>query len=184
MNQFDLIDRFRSILPMVKKWIEDTLEKHNANAIPVISLPFSRLKDIFPTNLLKKAKAVVVKGMVPFPPLSSMGLTELSSMENMSMAGVTYEDTFFVNHLYKTESMHFHEIVHVVQWARLGIDNFLLAYGYGLIQFGYRDSPLEKMAYSLQAKFDNGEVSGDIISIIQQETDAIWDKVYKFISAV
>ncbi|ABW67430.1 hypothetical protein [Desulfosudis oleivorans] len=184
MNQFDLIERFRSILPIVEKWIEDTLEKHNADARPVISLPFSRLKAIFPPDLLNKAKSVVVKGMVPFPPLSRMGLPELSSMENMPMVGVTYKDTFFVNHLYQSESLHFHEMVHVVQWERLGIENFLLAYGYGLIQFGYQGSSLEKMAYSLQAKFDNGELPGDIVSIIQQETDAIWDKVYKFIATV
>jgi len=184
MNQLDLIDKFRSILPMVKKWIEDTLEKHNADATPVISLPFSRLKTIFPTDLLNKAKAVVVKGMVPFPPLSRMGLPELSSMENMSMAGITYKDTFFVSHLYQTESLHFHEIVHVVQWERLGIENFLLAYGYGLIRFGYQDSPLEKMAYSLQTEFDTGDLSGDIVTLIQQETDAIWDIVSKSISTV
>ena len=40
------------------------------------------------------------------------------------------------------------------------------------------------MAYSLQAKFDDGELPGGIVSIVQQETDAIWDEVYKFISTV
>ena len=139
---------------------------------------------VLPSDLLARAKVVVVNGKVPFPPLSSMGLPEFSQMENMQMAGITYKDTFFVSHLYQTESLHFHELVHVVQWERLGVDNFLLAYGAGLMQFGYRDSPLEKMAYSLQDRFDYGTLSGDTVEIIQQQTDAIWNMVSTFISKV
>ena len=46
------------------------------------------------------------------------------------------------------------------------------------MQFGYRDSPLEKMAYSLQAKFDSGTLSGDTVEIINHQTDAIWNIVW------
>ena len=35
-----------------------------------------------------------------------------------------------------TESLCCHELVHVVQWDRLGVDRFLLAYGIGLVQSG------------------------------------------------
>lgn len=184
MNQLDLIHKFHSILPMIRKWIEYTLEEHNANATPVINLPFSRLKTVLPLDLLDRAKVVVVNGAVPFPPISRMGLPEFSQMENMPMAGVTYKDTFFVSHHHQTESLHFHELVHVVQWEKLGVDNFLLAYGYGLMQFGYKDSPLENMAYSLQTRFDTGTLSGDIVKFIQHETDAVWNIVPKSISMV
>ncbi|RQD78666.1 MAG: hypothetical protein D5S03_01735 [Desulfonatronospira sp. MSAO_Bac3] len=40
--------------------------------------------------------------------------------------------------------------MYLVQWERLGVYRFLLAYGAGLMQFRYKDSPLEKMAYFLQ----------------------------------
>lgn len=101
------------------------------------------------------------------------------------MDGITYKDTFFVRHLHQnTESLHFHELVHVVQWERLGVDNFLLAYAAGLMQFGYHDSPLEKMAYSLQDRFVSGTLSGDTIKIIQHQTDAIWNTVSTIISTV
>ncbi len=53
------------------------------------------------------------------------------------MAGITYKDTYFINHLHQTESLHFHELVHVVQWDWLWVDDFLLAYGAGLMQFSY-----------------------------------------------
>jgi hypothetical protein len=128
MNSLELIRKFSSALPEVRKWIEDVLEERKEQAIPVINLAFPKLQKVFPLDLLKKAKVVVVTGKVPFPPLSRMGLPELEQMENMSMDGITYVDKFFINHLRQTESLHFHELVHVVQWERLGVDNFLLAY--------------------------------------------------------
>jgi len=67
--------------------------------------------------------------------------------------------------------------VHVAQRERLGVDRFLLACGAVLMQFGYKDSPLEKMAYSLQLDFDKGVLSANAIEIIQQQTDAVWDQV-------
>ena len=105
MNQMDLIHKFHSTLPMVRTWIENTLEEHSANATPVISLPFPRLNSVFPLELLAMAKVVVVNGAVPFPPLSRMGLPEFSQMENMQKAGITYKDTYFISHLHQTESL-------------------------------------------------------------------------------
>jgi hypothetical protein len=106
-----------------------------------------------------------------------MGLPELGRMENMQMAGITYKNTFFVSHLHQTESLHFHELVHVVQWETIGANDFLLAYGAGLMRFGYRDSPLEAMAYSLQAAFDRGALPPNTIEVIRQGTDTIWSQV-------
>jgi hypothetical protein len=184
MNSLDLIRKFHSTLPTVREWIEETLEENKNHAVPVIDLAFPRLEKVFSLDLLSKAKVVVVTGKVPFPPLSRMGLPELGQMENMSMDGITYVDTFFINHLHQTESLHFHELVHVVQWERLGVDNFLLAYGIGLMQFGYQNSPLEQMAYSLQDGFDRGTLDVGVIELIRQRTDAIWSGVASLISKV
>jgi len=193
MNSLELIRKFRSALPEVREWIKDVLEEHKEQAIPVINLAFPKLQKVFPLDLLKKAKVVVVTGKVPFPPLSRMGLPELEQMENMSMDGITYVDTFFINHLRQTESLHFHELVHVVQWERLGVDNFLLAYGVGLMQSGnlyqtfedvYLNSPLEQMAYSLQEGFDRGTLPAGVIELIRERTDAIWSGVASLISKV
>ena len=182
MNELDLIRKFRYILPAVVKWIDVTLEDNKSNTLSVAGLSFPRLGKVLPLDLLGRAKVVVVTGRVPFPPLSRMGLPEFKQMENMQMAGITYKDTFFVSHLHQTESLHFHELIHVVQWERLGVDNFLLAYGAGLMQFGYRDSPLEKMAYSLQTAFDRGVLPANTIQLIQQGTDAIWSGLASLLS--
>ena len=51
------------------------------------------------------------------------------------------------------EGLYFHELMHVVQWRMLGPERFLAAYADGLEKFGYRNSPLEAMAYDAQAAF-------------------------------
>jgi len=68
-------------------------------------------------------------------------------------------------------------LVHVVQWERLGVENFLRAYGAGLIQYHYRESPLEKQAYDLEAAFEQGTLPENIVERIRQDTDKIWRDV-------
>jgi hypothetical protein len=175
MNGSEIIRKFYSALPAVKNWIEDLLEEHHSGSTVVSTLGFQRLPQHFPDSLLEGTKVVTVSE-VPFPPLSQLGLEELSAMEHMSLAGITYKDTFFVHEHQRTESLHFHELVHVVQWERLGVDNFLLTYGVGLVQCGYERSPLEEMAYNLQRSFDQSVVPGDLVEFIRQKTDAIWQQ--------
>jgi hypothetical protein len=184
MGQLDIVRKFNSSLPVIREWIEKTLEENQNNAVPVVDLYFSRITKVFPHELLSRAKAVVVFGEVPFPPLSRLGLTEFAQLEKMPIAGITYKDTFFVSHMCQTESLYFHELVHIVQWDRLGVDNFLLAYGAGLMQFGYEESPFEKMAYFLQASFDREALPDNVVEVIQEKTDTIWEGVASLFSKV
>ena len=90
------------------------------------------------------------------PPLSTMGLSRFSDFERMDAGGITYLDTYFVRaERAHDESLHFHELVHVIQWRLLGPERFLRLYADGLERLGYRNSPLEEMAYSLQHKFEH-----------------------------
>ena len=137
---------------------------------------FSKSIGVDPQEVLERAKVVTVP-RVPFPPVDRFGLTELMFVQQMSFNGITFKDTFFLEQGQASESLHFHELVHVVQWARLGVDNFLLAYGVGLIQSGYEQSPLEAMAYSLQRDFDNGRLPQELVRVIETRTDAIWIEI-------
>jgi len=76
MDSFDLIRKFQSTLPLVRKWIDDVLDGHKDQATPIVNLGFPRLQQVFPSELLEKARVIVVSGKVPFPPLSRMGLPE------------------------------------------------------------------------------------------------------------
>ena len=70
--------------------------------------------------------------------------------------GITYLDTYFIKRTQASdEALHFHELVHVVQWRALGPERFLRTYADGLERFGYRNSPLERMAYDAGRRFSN-----------------------------
>jgi hypothetical protein len=77
-------------------------------------------------------------------------------MASMDMAAITFGDMYFVRPPYSTEDVHFHELVHVVQWSTLGVREFLLTYALGIAQHGYAASPLEATAFELQARFQEG----------------------------
>jgi len=83
-----------------------------------------------------------------------MGLTRFAEFERGDLDGITYLDTFFLKLAHsKNEAIHFHELIHVVQWRLLGPDRFLYSYANGLERFGYRQSPLEVMAYDAERMF-------------------------------
>jgi hypothetical protein len=56
----------------------------------------------------------------------------------------------------------FHELVHVVQFNLLGVDEFVTQYlsGWGRNGFRYRDIPLERCAYELEARFAENPANG------------------------
>ena len=180
--QSDLIQRFHVALPKVRQWIDGFLNEHAERAHAVSTLGFTRLPTCFPKELLESAKVVTVPH-VPFPPVDRFGLPELADVQQMSFAGITFKDTFFLQQGQASESLHFHELVHIVQWARLGVDNFLLAYGVGLVQFGYEQSPFEQMACSLQSGFDSDKLPQDLVRVIETRTDAIWTQVALLLQA-
>jgi hypothetical protein len=146
-------DEFRAKYPLIIEWIGQTLASHSACAHTVASRNFSRLPSYFSRGLLESAK-VVATDRLPVPPLSQLGLPQFGEWERGEYAGITYLDTFFVIRDQVTnESLHFHELVHVVQWQLLGPERFVAMYAAGLEQFGYRDSPLEAAAYDLEDRF-------------------------------
>jgi len=104
-----------------------------------------------------------------------MGLTGFDEFENLDAAGITYLNSFFVRHGYeRDESLHFHELVHVVQWQHLGPDKFIMAYALGhLLSGGYYTNPLEEMAYALQARFDQHVLTFDVAAIVRTELDRV-----------
>ena len=64
-----------------------------------------------------------------------------------------------------------------MQGAALGWNAGIGNLGVGLMQAGYRNSPLEEMAYALQADFDQGALPDDLVKRIQRKTDAVWNDV-------
>jgi hypothetical protein len=162
-----------SKLPLVQDWIDSTLASHENRVRPVASYRFERLLQFYSPSLLTSAKVIEVE-RVPVPPLTSFGLPEFAAFEKGEYSAITYKDTYFlqISHA-SNESLHFHELVHVVQWRHLGVEKFLTAYAIGLIKFGYADSPLEQLAYRLQSQFEQQGLPDDVESLIRTFLDDI-----------
>jgi len=177
----DIIPRLHQALPQAKAWIERFLAAHESTAQPMSSVRSDRLAACFPADFLARSKIVAVDRVV-FPPVESFGLFEFAALHQMEFEGITFKDTIFVRRDRKYEGLYFHELVHVAQWARLGVDDFLLAYAAGLAQQSYRETPLENMAYDLQAKFEAGTLPRDLIQQIGHLTDKVWADVRQFLN--
>ena len=161
-------------LPEIKTWIEGTLASHRAMERQVTSDVFPRLATYYSTQLLASSRVVEVP-RVPIPPLAVLGLPGFAEFENGDYEGITYLNTYFVQaSVAANESIHFHELVHVVQWQHLGADRFLVAYALGyLMAGGYRANPLEVMAYDLQGRFDQNASPFDVEALTRRNIDAI-----------
>jgi hypothetical protein len=158
---------FEAKYPLIMGWIQQTLADHKSKARMVASLGFKRLSQYFSPELLAYAKVIYVD-VVPTPPLSKIGLNQFSDFENMKADGITYLDTFFARQeVQRDEPLHFHELVHVVQWKLLGAKPFVAAYADGLERFGYRNSPLEVMAYDAQAAFEKSSQPFDVEKLVK-----------------
>jgi len=154
-------EEFAKFYPPLLDWVRTTLKGSAHMAQTVASRGFLRLPLYFTEETLASTKVVLVDPL-PMPPLSSMGLARFADFERGNFDGITYGnfdgityiDTIFLKPTQSdNENMHFHELVHVVQWRLLGPDRFLLLYANGLECFGYRQSPLEVMAYDAEAAF-------------------------------
>ena len=126
---------------------------YEKDAQPIASMHFARLPLYFDYDLLETVKFIPID-KVPMPPLSAMGLDRFAAFEQGNFSGVTYLDRYFIKGTVVTEeALHFHELIHAIQWRLLGPERFLRAYADGLDEFGYKNSPLEKMAYDAEATF-------------------------------
>src|SRR5262249_53580734 len=164
-------DRYLPFLPTILNWIQQTLDAHARERRVVSSFNFPRLPRYFSEKLLKTA-SVVPTDRLPVPPLSALGIREFADFENQPISGITYKETYFLERSAAAtdESLHFHELVHIVQWQVLGPKDFLLLYAIGLSEHGYLRCPLEAMAFEHQRRFDAGEPPYSVEAEVHGET--------------
>jgi hypothetical protein len=152
----DLLSRIALAIPDIREWVCGLHAAHSRAAVRVCSLDLPSLNARFPVELLHQTGTVTVP-RVPFPPVSDFDLPEFEAMAQMDMAGITFGNMYFVQENFAAaEGVHVHEFVHVVQWQELGLRDFLLTYGLGIVQHGYAGAPLEQIAFGAQATFESG----------------------------
>lgn len=130
-----------------------------------VALSFSELWSRFFSPVDLQRIRVIQPGQerVPNPPfyseLEKLGFTGLPDFT--SMGAITFDDVV-VFHEPLTPQLIFHEMVHIVQYRLLGIDDFARLYVRGYLHGGYDGTPLEVCAYELDGRFIMGSVGFNV----------------------
>jgi len=179
----DLLTRMQRGQPAVEAWISDLHASSAPQSVAASATGFTRLGKYFPSSILEQARAVTVD-LIPFPPVGALGLPEFEALAAMPMAGITFGHMYFLHREHTHEAIHFHELVHVVQWTTLGVAAFLPTYALGIARHGYESSPFELAAFDLQAKFERSDALPDMVDFIgrhAERTRQEAENVFRFV---
>lgn len=164
---------------MVEDYISSSRAKFAPQAVPLTDAQRSAIQPFFPVPVLDSARLCVLRGTrVPNPSMYSMakmmGIRNLPDFSDM--AAITFVDVI-VSHEDFTDALLFHELVHVTQYAQMGVKEFAARYVSGFIQGGsYEEIPLEKNAYQMEQRFS--ENPGEVFSVADEVQE--WREAGKF----
>jgi len=105
----------------------------------------------------KKLSRRIIHNPPFYRDLYEMGFEPGSLPDFELMAAITFVDTV-VSYERFADRLLFHELVHVVQYEKLGLKSFAAKYLKGFLRGGsYEAIPLEKNAYELEARFASAQ---------------------------
>lgn len=143
-----------SLVKTIEDWIQSTNLKYLSQRQSCEQLA-EAFTGYYSPGFLKTAYFVVMQ-TCPKPDLPQLRERGFGEFLDMPVDGITYDNTYYIrNERQDCKGLHFHELVHVVQWKQLGAPCFIQRYMQELLKYGYRDAPLEKMAFQLEAHFEN-----------------------------
>jgi hypothetical protein len=151
-------EQIARVIQQVAAYIDERRQTYRRTAVPLSQNQIASMRPFFPASTLDSARVVVLVGSRVGNPhvyglLMAMGF-EAGSLPNFSlMAAITFVDTV-VSHEAFTDRLLFHELVHVVQYEKLGLGEFAAKYVRGFLSGGFYEAiPLEMNAYELDARF-------------------------------
>lgn len=151
-------EQVESIIRQVAGYIDEQRQTHRPRAVPLDPNQTEVMLPFFPVATLETARLVVLaKERVGNPPfygaLKKMGFGAGSLPDFAAMTAITFVDTV-VSHGPLTNGVLLHELVHVVQYEKLGLMDFAVKYVRGFLRGGSYDAiPLERNAYELDGRF-------------------------------
>lgn len=150
------------------------LDSYEDRAVALDDFKFKKIKIVFPTPLRHQTKIIVVSKRVPVPPLEKIALKKLMKQDQKHAIGITYNNRIFLLEEHCNEINCFHEMIHVVQWQRLGVQKFLLAYVLHLVLHGYQGNPFEETACLFQRKLESNALPMNFLEIVKTRADSAW----------
>jgi hypothetical protein len=150
-------DQVAQISAFVADYIRQQQEDYRGVSHPVTAAQRAAMRGFFTEALLDRVRVLTLPAgrsiLNPtfYPELHALGLQDLPDFAQM--AAVTFENVV-VSHEAFTDGLLFHELVHVEQYAQLGVDPFARLYVQGFLSGGgYEGIPIEIQAYTLDSRF-------------------------------
>ena len=133
--------------------------KYLPESTPPMAAQIEPLRAFFPASVLEATRFVElmpgrrISNPLFYGELKSMGFSREVLPDFAEMAAVTFID-LIVSYGAISEQIRFHELVHAVQYQKLGVQAFASRYVTGFLSAGgYEGIPLERNAYELDARF-------------------------------
>jgi hypothetical protein len=144
------------LVSMVEDYINNGRKKYAPQAVPLTDPQRTAMQPFFPAAVLDSARLCVLHG-TRLPNPSMYAMAKMMGIRNLpdfsEMTAITFVDVV-VSHQEFTDALLFHELVHVVQYAQMGLKEFAERFVNGFILAGsFEEIPLEKMAQALEARF-------------------------------
>jgi len=155
------------VIDKIEQWIDQTLINFSNSIVSCGGL-LPHFDGFYNSEFLSGSYFVVVEE-IPKPDFPELRQVQLGDFIDMDFNGITYKNTYFIKKGNENNLiLHFHELVHVLQWQYLGTKDFIRRYINEILQYGYKDAPLEKMAYTLDNHFNNKGKAFNISHYVQQ----------------
>jgi hypothetical protein len=146
------------VTQQVATYIEQQRQTFVRRAVHLDPVQQGAMQPFFPGSTLDSARVVVLSGERVGNPtfyrdLIWVGFAGTSLPDFGHMTAITFLNTIVSHELFTNELL-FHELVHVVQYEKLGLTDFAAKYVTGFLSGGsYEAIPLETNAYQLEARF-------------------------------
>lgn len=164
------------MIGIINQWVRLTNRQFDDLKRPCTEFT-EQFEGYYSSEFLAQSYYVVVMQM-PVPAYQFLEDHGLTSLFNRDVAGLTLGDTYYLlPSVAKNLQVHFHELVHVAQWQRLGGEGFVTRYLQELKGVGYENMPLERMAYDLDAQYVAGGPATDVLNVVERQLD---DQVRSF----
>jgi hypothetical protein len=140
----------------VQHYIHTQRDRLKSCSTSIPDLDKARLSLYFSDDDLRRARIVLSDPLpIPEPPL--VGVIRRFGFDFPGIAGtaaITFDNVIACRE-HPSASLLFHELVHTVQYRRLGVPAFARQYVRGFLATKrYRDIPLERCAFDLQVNFE------------------------------
>jgi hypothetical protein len=144
------------------QWVQSQREAHRPGARPLDDREVEALERFFGRRIVNLASIKVVSMIQNpsfYPALTQSGMQVVDFAQG---GGITFIDTILISKERTPPgptalSLVFHELVHVVQYDLVGVEEFVKRYVQGWLAHGqeYVSIPIERQAYELQARYDD-----------------------------